>query len=425
MVSTSSTGPVLVDFRHLEPVVGGGGAEAAGTELTSSLDPADEALLGTIMRNLAEATGEPGVLCAPNDQATALMQSALAERAAQQGQVEPLPDGAMEAKFDNRDIGWIRELIPHIRAKLGLSSRAPRPPIIDVRDTVPDECTFAVLGDWGTGLYGARPIADAVSHAGDHDALLHLGDVYYGGTKREVQEHFLDLWTPMVEANPRSVSRACNSNHEMYSGGAAYFEMTLPAFGQRSPVFILENSYWTFVGLDSAYDEHDLDDVQVALLEKVVGGLDGKKLVLLSHHQPYSLLAGGGPKLVRRLQHLLEARLIFAWYWGHEHLLALYDEHPRWGLHGRCVGHSGFPYPRPVLGDAPRIELPQGHTLAAMPGTPDVPGAQILDGANDYLGDRRERYGPNGYVRLELDGPRLVESVMSPTGLVLHRTELA
>jgi hypothetical protein len=424
-VSTPSAGPVLVDFSHLAPVVGGGGLEAAAAEMHRPLEPADEVLLGTILRNLQDATSDPGVLCAPNDQATALMQSALAERAAQRGQVEPRPDGGLEAKFDDRDFGWIRELIPHIRAKLGISRRAPRPPIGDVRDTVPDECTFAVLGDWGTGLYGARPIADAVGQAGDHDALLHLGDVYYGGTEREVQENFLDLWRPMAEANRRSVSRACNSNHEMYSGGGPYFEMTLPAFGQQSPVFILENRFWTFVGLDSAYDDHDLDDVQVRLLEKIVGGLDGRKLVLLSHHQPFSLLAGGGPKLVRRLQNLLEARQIFAWYWGHEHLLALYDEHPRWGLHGRCVGHSGFPYPRPLLGDAPRTELPQGHTFAAMPGTQDAPGARILDGANDFLGDKRERYGPNGYVRLQLDGPRLVESVMSPTGLVLHRTELS
>lgn len=228
----------------------------------------------------------------------------------------------------------------------------------------------------------------------------------------------------MAAASPGSVSRACNSNHEMYSGGGPFFELTLPALQQPSPVFVLESQYWVLVGLDTAYDDHDLDDGQVQMLNRVVDRLDGRRLVLLSHHQPFSLLAGQGPRLTERLHHLLEGRRIFAWYWGHEHLLALYEAHPRWGLHGRCVGHSGFPYSRPDLGGAATLELADEHVFRTLASTATAPGARVLDGPNDYLGDRRHQYGPNGFMRLELEGPHLHESVVTPNGVVLWEGQL-
>ena len=60
---------------------------------------------------------------------------------------------------------------------------------------------------------------------------MHLGDVYYSGTEKEVEERFLKVW-PTEAA---TINRALNGNHEMYSGGFGYFKLILPAFGQAAP----------------------------------------------------------------------------------------------------------------------------------------------------------------------------------------------
>jgi hypothetical protein len=39
----------------------------------------------------------------------------------------------------------------------------------------------------------------------------------------------------------------------MYSGGEAYFNVVLKAFGQPQPFFCLENEHWRLIGLDTAY----------------------------------------------------------------------------------------------------------------------------------------------------------------------------
>ena len=67
---------------------------------------------------------------------------------------------------------------------------------------------------------------------------MHLGDVYYSGTKKEVQQRFLDIWPK--DAGRRTI--AVNSNHEMYSGGFGYFDLALPAIGQKSRTISLSRT---------------------------------------------------------------------------------------------------------------------------------------------------------------------------------------
>ena len=105
-------------------------------------------------------------------------------------------------------------------------------------------------------------------------------------------------------------------------------------------------------------------------------------------------------------------------------MLALYEPHRGWALHGRCVGHGGFPYFRKDFGGAATLPLRDGQVFRVLAGSGDVPGAHVLDGSNDYLGDRAERYGPNGFMRLRLDGAVLHEEVVSPTGVVLWQGDL-
>ena len=183
-------------------------------------------------------------------------------------------------------------------------------------ETLPDDAIVAIAADWGTGMYGAPDIAEAIRKQSaatrKFDLLMHLGDVYYSGTHKEVQERFLDVWP----AEAGAISRTLNSNHEMYSGGFAYFDLALPALKQKSSYFALQNKHWLLIGLDTAYVDHDMDTQQVAWVNTVIeqGQKDGpRKVVFFSHQQPFSQLGNQGPKLQLALQHLLEGRKIKAW----------------------------------------------------------------------------------------------------------------
>jgi hypothetical protein len=397
----------------------------AGSPL-ADLSPDDTDLLHGAMGALRDAELERDVICAPNDQAAALLQTHLAKQYRAEGAVTPTDfSDAHEAQFDRGDVGWLRTAIPYIRSRLGIEHRDPRPPFTQAVDEVAGDCRLALLGDWGTNLYGAPPAAESIAADGEYQALVHLGDVYYSGSHQEVEEKFLLPWSRMSRGNANAVSRACNSNHEMFSGGGPYFTMTLPEFGQASSTFVLRNDHWLMVGLDTAYHDHRLDPEQIRWLDTVTSASGNRRVILFTHHQPFSQFNEQGPDLVNDLDALLASGKIFAWYWGHEHLHALYDPHPRWGFHGRCVGHSGFPYKRfDERRGRPEHPLVKDWSFFEFASTPDAPTAQLLDGPNDYLGSRREEYGTNGYMRLEFDGPDLHEVVLAPDGTELWSDQL-
>jgi hypothetical protein len=213
---------------------------------------------------------------------------------------------------------------------------------------------------------------------------------------------------------PGAISRACNGNHEMYSGGYGYFDVILPDFGQKSSCFAMKNDDWLIVGLDSAYADHDLWGEQNAWLSHLIDKSNGARVVLFTHHQPFSHFDRGGEKLVAKLLPLLLSKKITAWYWGHEHRCVIYNQHPQWGLHGRCIGHSGYPYFNKPSRDFQKLPQPAPQRYAFFRDLPPnsaggVPRAKLLDGTNPTLAKHAEDYGPNGYLTLEFDGPRLIE----------------
>ena len=390
-------------------------------------DPADEsALRAELSSALAALEAEtarqgPGMMAAVPNQLASLIQSRMLE--------DPPPgdptaisarpaQSAYEVKYDEHDIlGWIGSVFTWWRKIVPEPWRTP--------PTVPDpigkgrKLRMAMLADWGTGLYGAPVCARSIeADAKPFDLLLHLGDIYYSGTENEARTRFLDKWPK----RPEALSRACNANHEMYTGGEGYFRAVLPAFGQPASYFALQNDDWLLVGLDSAYEDHDLAGDQVAWLERIVQAAGTRKVVLFTHHQPYSLLDGQGPKLVTKLGRLLAERRIFAWYWGHEHRCVLYDAHPAWGLLGRCIGHGGYPYFRDKLSELP---VSEGKVWRRMEAKNLVPGGIILDAPNPYVEGEEEKYGANGYVTLEFDEHRLNEMIHAPDGSVVRDRQLA
>ncbi|MGH9308811.1 MAG: metallophosphoesterase family protein [Vicinamibacterales bacterium] len=367
---------------------------------------ADElAELVRALQILEASQSRPGIMATAPDELVANLQTFITTvMAPAENRLEQGPNATLEAKFDSHDIlGWAGSFFSWWRKLDPFEWKTPSAP-----GALPSSCRIALFGDWGTGLYGAPVCAKSIEQS-KYDVVLHLGDVYYSGTKKEMTDRFVNMW-PKV---PGAVNRGLNGNHEMYTGGRAYFD-AVNAWGQTSSYFALENEHWILAGLDTAYADHDLNGDQARWLQDLAAGSPQKKLILFSHHQPFSLLDSQGPKLVRKLAPLFESKRIYAWYWGHEHHCILYQPHALYGLRGRCVGHGGFPYFREkkLLGDKP----PDTPVWKNLDSKNLVPGAKILDGVNRYIEDGLEDYGPNGYMTLELEGEELFEIVHMPDG---------
>jgi calcineurin-like phosphoesterase family protein len=400
-----------------------------GSSAFESLDDPgeDSALRARLSAALAALEDEtvrqgPGVMAAVQNQFASLLQSRMLEEPPP-GNLSSLSDAhpaqsAFEVKYDECDIlGWVTSVFTWWKMLL------PQPWLVppDQPDTIGRgrKLRVAMIADWGTGLYGAPVCARSIgSDPETIDLMLHLGDVYYSGTLSEVRTRFLNLWPKRGDA----VSRACNGNHEMYTGGEGYFRAVLPAFNQPASYFAVQTDDWVLAGLDSAYEEHDLAGDQAGWLERIVNAAGDRRVVLFTHHQPYSLFDTQGPRLVEKLGRLLGRRKIFAWYWGHEHRCVLYDAHPAWGLLGRCIGHGGYPYFRDRVGALP---IAKGKYWRRVETRNLVPGGLILDAPNEYVPGEEDKYGANGYVTLEFDERHLNERMHAPDGAVLRERQLA
>ena len=347
-----------------------------------------------------------------DDRELSLLQSFLArEGAAKGGQMRETADG-FEAKFDTVDPGWIwslRDWIKGLRKHTFLAAAS-------TPTTIGNDLKIALLADWGTGLYGAPVCAQSIDRIEKLDLIMHLGDVYYAGDRDEVNERFLRFWPHRTDA----MHCALNGNHEMYTGGKGYFDLILAdaRFKQEASHFAFVNDYWLLVGVDTAYEEHDLYGGQDAWLQRLAERYPSQRLMLFSHHQPFSAFEGQGLKLVHKLSPLLNSQRVATWYWGHEHACVRYDEHPMWKMRGRCVGHSGFPYFR-------FVDRSDQHVLKWVdyPGRRNVPACQVLDGPNPFVREAPDEYGPNGYVTLELQGRKVHELYCDPTGTVVGEYE--
>lgn len=404
-------------------------AEAANRDAQTSpvTKAAIMAGIGNVLTRIRQAEQEAGakVLTTPQDERAARLQSLVASGEAAKLKLVALPSGGYEAMFDTSDwFGWAQvawEKLKHLKlhAMLRPSSAVAAP--------FPAVGRVAVLGDWGTGLYGAPKIAEAVRNDKDPFAiLLHLGDVYYSGTGLEVQQRFLDLWPARKEA----LNRALNSNHEMYSGGDAYFDATLPAFGQEGSYFAYQNTHWTLVGLDVAYHDHAIDDEQVDWLVDILAKAGDRKVILFSHHQLYSSLEPEqGAKLWSHpvFGEILRRKRIFAWYWGHEHRCTIFESPDvNFGIFGRCIGHSGMPQSRAATINLPRAggatfdradwRLCAAQTIQGNP----LSQAMVLEGHNEFIVGEEDKFSPHGYAVLSFDGPHLTEQVLNPLGEVIY-----
>lgn len=279
---------------------------------------------------------------------------------------------------------------------------------------LPDSCSVALAADWGTGTDSAYAVADAI-RALAPDVTIHLGDVYYSGTESEFHNYFLGSgeWP-----RGKRSTYALIGNHEMYSGGAGYFRVALPALGQETSYFCLENKYWRILGLDTGYYAKSFPFLELIVnfiklhnatcrwLQDVVFAdeSDRRPVILLTHHQWFSAFDTEYWRIGSQLGPYLDRVLL--WFWGHEHRFAGYAPFGFDGkrVRARCIGHGGMP-----------IELNGKITH------PDRPLVFTDDRkAGEVEG---EPIGFCGFAMLRLDGPDLrVEYLdQTPTKLLEER----
>lgn len=428
----ASIAPVVVTFRQVQSILTGQEAVGQIQEAVNrdpEVPPLERAqamaMMGNILTELRRAEEKAGavVLTSPNDGPASRLQSLIASGEKGSLDFAPLESGGLEAKFDTHDwagwatVAWAKLKHPKPHVMLRPSGLAPMP--------IPDTARIAVVGDWGTGMYGAPEIAKAIrADADPFAALVHLGDVYYSGASKEMRERFLDVWP--VERAP--INRGLNSNHDMFSGGEHYFTDTLQAFGQESSYFALENTHFTLIGLDVAYTDHAIDDTQAKWVEDVIGRAGSRKIVFFSHQQLYSPLDEQGPKLWQqpRFGALLRSKRVSAWYWGHEHRCTLFDApDPQFGLLARCIGHGGMPQSRTATKTLARAagqkyERADWRTVAPCEREGNqLPGAVVLEGRNDLIPGEEDKFTPHGYAVLTFDGPNLLEEIRDARGRVI------
>jgi hypothetical protein len=229
------------------------------------------------------------------------------------------------------------------------------------------------------------------------DYTIHLGDVYYAGTKEQEYNNLIKIW-PAGKLG----SFTLNSNHEMYSGALSYFKHALRSkvfsLQQRCSYFALQNKNWLIVGLDTAYwsDHFDLymkgnlNDGQITWLK---GLPKDKRVIVLSHHQGYEAT---GEQKGTCYEQVVEGlgRAPDYWYWGHLHNSIVYK--PMGDFRGRCIGHGAIPY-----GDASMLK-------------------DAKEVAWYETGLTRDRKLPmrvqNGFAQIVLDGPDLKERLVGEDG---------
>jgi hypothetical protein len=336
---------------------------------------------GDLLRPAAGAAGNRRGGERPDPVATDILDIALPS---------PQEDRRLGGPFEITDIGWAKSAIA-----MGLRLARRRRPFVD-RPSDPvgldANARVIVVGDWASGHHRAREVSrymrQQIEKAGARKVhVIHLGDTYYGGWKHEYRKNFLPHWP--VASNEAHGSWSLNGNHDMNTGGWAYFDYLLKdsrfAAQQQSSVFSLEGEEWQILGLDTAWKDHGLEGGQAEWVAKKLRDNGSRKTILMSHHQLFSAYGSQGPDVEEPLRRAGALKTpIDAWFWGHEHRCVVYEPDAR-VRQARLVGHGG---------------VPVYHDAAVKPGI-RWREDQFFKGG--FLG--REKWALFGFAVLDFNGP--------------------
>src|SRR6476659_9313460 len=166
----------------------------------------------------------PSVLGIPvEDCANLYLQLVLAQARGDDQKAALLKD---EIEFSTCDPLWAKCFLEYEKFRLFSTGQIPYRRYQSLDDYIlpltgknPAAIKIALIADWGTGELPAQQLLAEVGRQAP-DVLIHLGDIYYSGTSREVQERFLMVCraTPGLNIPIYTLS----GNHDMYSGGQGY-----------------------------------------------------------------------------------------------------------------------------------------------------------------------------------------------------------
>ncbi len=287
-----------------------------------------------------------------------------------------LGDGSLVStqKYAVMDVEWSLALIDYLLLEIGVEHKAPfstNPNSITIKTSSQPSLSIAVIGDWGTGNYPDGPspnspstqVMTAIKNLAP-DIVIHLGDVYYAGTKNglapgdgEEQSNLVDAWQYKAHLGNFTL----NSNHEMYNGAQGYYKVALasdifapyhtgPKSNQPTSYFSIAYGDYVLIGLDSAYyatsmfmDGRITDAYQPAFIKTASAG---KKVILFTHHNPIDTLGNTTNALWTDVTSANALNGVPAmWYWGHIHNGMVYSESAVTGKGtlARCLGNGAIP----------------------------------------------------------------------------------
>ena len=237
---------------------------------------------------------------------------------------------------------------------------------------LPNDARVAIIGDWGTGMNDASALLTHIMEEHKPTAIIHLGDIYYAGTPDQCNTNFTDVFNQVFGNLPRIPIFSIPGNHEYYAMGAGYYTMlqqinplaqsgrpwqeTL-SWQQSASYFCLrtEDGLWQFLGADTGQADYDppfpdampmLRPTEIVWHHDKLRNFQGRT-ILLTHHQLFSTnskLSGSGNNYNNALYSVFQPFLdrIAAWFWGHEHNLALFQNGFMGLAKGRLIGCSAY-----------------------------------------------------------------------------------
>jgi predicted phosphodiesterase len=322
--------------------------------------------------------------------------------------------GDMEiAKFKLfSDPGWLTSgFAMGVRLFRGRAEWVDAPPVVPIAN----DAQIILVGDWGSGIPRAKDVSDRIQDVFEEDPrrerhVVHLGDVYYSGSKREYERNFLNLW-PVGKGNTDIGSFSLCGNHDMYYGGHAYYGTLLaePRLARQGgcSYFALKNDHWQLLGLDTGYEDGGLNGHQAQWARELIDSAPNHKTALLTHHQLFSAHESGAKKLQEKIEPVLASERIDAWFWGHEHRCIQYEA-TEWNGHrvgfASCLGHGGVPEYL-VMKEGETKDPPWAYEYLKPFGTPDEPWEKF------------------GFAVLDLDGPQMSIRYIDEEGTQHHQVD--
>jgi hypothetical protein len=138
---------------------------------------------------------------------------------------------------------------------------------------LPANARIAIVGDIGTGTEEAADVLSAVCKFNPH-AILHLGDIYFSGTKLETEKRLVAMIQKVMKKEKCSIPFfTVPGNHEYFTGAVSYLKaldsgklICDKSQQQDASYFCLRSADngWQFLGIDTGYYGHYMNVAKAA-----------------------------------------------------------------------------------------------------------------------------------------------------------------